>query len=155
MSNPFTSPTTVQAQTYASAVDESVETWKRDHDEATECLSVEDLIELGIMSYEFIVAADLRWRTRVLNGGRPYIEEHRVCLKKAFEIWASASPSMRRLIDHFRSKGYMLPQAGKFLEYAEEAAWNLAPASEAFGEKMIAVREAAILDFRNGDFDSD
>ncbi|MEZ0228709.1 MAG: hypothetical protein ACAI25_08800 [Planctomycetota bacterium] len=121
------------------------ESWKRDHEDPTACLGLENVLQLGILVYDSIMVAEEAVRRSALDDPSKFTEKTAQAFRDLKKWWLAPCDRVEKEIKATESKIHSVDHAVEFRKRVEECRWLLAPASKAFNStKVVDLRDAAL-----------
>ncbi len=97
---------------------EAIALWKpEDTEEAMACRDLEDLLRVGIYTYEQFDAEDRRYRLEVARGEAKYSREKDDQIEANFAWWLAPCESVEKIIKRIERRGFKVENADKFRRY--------------------------------------
>jgi hypothetical protein len=128
------------------------EAWKDDHDLATACFELEELVATGIDAVDAINRADEWLRSRVASGKAKYDAIQDARIDALYQQWMHGSDRVIALLDQFEKKGFEVRGAEQFRRSYREVQGILTPDEKFFAHhSLVKLRDEAVDAHRRGE----
>jgi len=136
---------------YETRTETYAERWKKEHDEAMECINLEELIAFGITIFDLINRLDEIWRRKVHENRIPYNPDVDAAIETLYAKWMGPFDRVMAQVNKFRQAGYNVAGEQEFISAHREVKGILTSASDFFtDEKLADLKDNAIDEHLRG-----
>ncbi len=70
------------------------ESWQQDHDIAMYCGGIEEMLAVGLSTFQLLERVNRSWRDRVFRGTQEYREEANAALQSCYRVWLAVTEAV-------------------------------------------------------------
>ena len=121
------------------------ERWKSDHDEAMQCLELEEVLVFGMAVYHHINRMDEVWRLSVHRKRTAFDPKVERLIMKLYRVWLRVYTVLGKMLRGFEDAGYDVAGAEEFRAMCREIRGILTPDEKFFTDEAFFQMEDSAL----------
>jgi hypothetical protein len=120
------------------------ESWKADHEAAMRCRDVEDVLAVGIMTFQLLERREQSWRDRVFRGTEDYRAEDDAATREGFDRWLATTEALLNRVAVLEQQFGSVEGAAELSRCAERARLLLAKWRAPALSAAVGLRESQL-----------